>query len=525
MADSDAKLSGPDLAAGVSADTIADGERLLGHAKGEPVLLVRLGGEYLAIGAVCTHYGGPLAEGVIVGDTVRCPWHHACFSLRTGDALRAPALNPVACWRVERPGAQVVVAEKMERDPLAPGYPWRSPSGGEGGEPRRVVIVGAGAAGTAAAEMLRRCGFAGAVTMIDDDADAPYDRPNLSKDYLAGNAPEEWIPIRPAGFYEDHDIEVVRGRATALDLTGHTVEVSSRLPVAFDTLILATGSEPVRLKLPGSDLPHVHYLRTLRDSRAIITRAASSRRAVVVGASFIGLEVAASLRTRHPELELHVVAPEQLPLERVMGRELGAFIKALHEEHGVIFHLGQTASAIEADAVTLASGERLRADTVVIGVGVRPRVQLAESAGLTVENGVVVDEFLQTSAPGIYAAGDIARWPDLPAGARIRVEHWLAAQRQGQTAARNALGARERFDQVPFFWSAHYDVSINYVGHAERSDRTEVVGNPANRDVAVRFLDGGRLAALATIFRDQESLDAELAMEGMSAPASSRVPS
>src|SRR5437867_3854616 len=254
MADSDAKLSGPDLAAGVSADTIADGERLLGHANGEPVLLVRVGGEFLAIGAACTHYGGPLAEGAIVGDTVRCPWHHACFNLRTGDALRAPALNPVACWRVERRGARIVVAEKIERDALAPAYPWRAPNSASG--PQRLVVVGAGAAGTAAAEMLRRCGYAGAVTVIDDDADAPYDRPNLSKDYLAGSAPEEWIPIRPAGFYEDHGIEVVRGRATALDLTGHTVEVSSRLPVAFDTLILATGSEPVRLKLPGSDLPH-----------------------------------------------------------------------------------------------------------------------------------------------------------------------------------------------------------------------------------------------------------------------------
>jgi NADPH-dependent 2,4-dienoyl-CoA reductase/sulfur reductase-like enzyme len=350
--------------------------------------------------------------------------------------------------------------------------------------------------------------------MIDDDVDAPYDRPNLSKDYLAGNAPEEWIPLRPEGFYKDHDVQIVRARATRLDTSRRVMEVAGRSPLAFDALVLATGAEPVRLtSTPGHDLPHVHYLRSLRDSRSIIKAAASAKRAVVIGASFIGLEVAASLRTRRPDLEVHVVAPEQLPLERVMGRDLGAFIKSLHEEHGVVFHLGQTAKSIESATVTLSSGGRIEADLVVIGVGVRPRVQLAEEAGLRIDNGVVVNEFLETSAPRIYAAGDIARWPDPYSGASIRVEHWVVAERQGQTAARNVLGARERYREVPFFWSAHYDVSINYVGHAERFERTQVDGSAKDRDVAVRFLDGDRLRALATIFRDTESLEAEVAME------------
>jgi len=509
MADTQVTLSGPDLGAGLDPSRVDDGEKLLGHAQGEPVLLARVGGEYFAIGATCTHYGGPLADGLIVGDTVRCPWHHACFSLRTGDALEAPALNPVACWRVEHRDGRLFVDKKIERAPLAPIDPIRVVDG-----VRDVVIVGAGAAGAAAAEMVRRRGFEGSVTIVDDDPEAPYDRPNLSKDYLAGNAPEEWIPIRPDGFYADHDITIVRARATRLDVGARKVHMAGRAPMAFDRLILATGAEPVRLTaMPGHDLAHVHYLRTLRDSRSIIQAAATAKRAVVIGASFIGLEVAASLRTRRRDLEVHVIAPEQLPLERVMGRELGEFIKALHEEHGVAFHLGQTAKAISTEGVTLADDKTLAADLVVIGVGVRPRVQLAQEAGLRVDNGVVVNEYIETSAPGIYAAGDIARWPDPYFGAPIRVEHWVVAERQGQTAARNVLGARERYDQVSFFWSAHYDVSINYVGHAERIDRTQVEGTAKDRDVAVRYLEGGRLRALATVFRDTESLEAEVTME------------
>ena len=509
MAGSDTKLTGPDLTAGVEADALRSGEKLLGHAGGEAVLLARLGDDYTAIGATCTHYGGPLAEGAIVGETVRCPWHHACFSLRTGEALAAPALNPVACWRVERRDGRVFVTGKVERDPLAPTYPTANRPAAS---VRNVVIVGAGAAGTAAAEMLRRCGFDGSIVVVDDDADAPYDRPNLSKDYLAGNAPEEWIPLRPPGFHEEHRIEIVRGRAVRIDVQSRRLEVEGRAALPYDALLLATGADPVRLDLPGADAPHVHYLRSLADSRSIIVAAKEAKRAVVIGGSFIGLETAASLRAR--DLEVHVVAPEAVPLERVMGRELGDFIRALHEEKGVHFHLGRKPARVEADAVVLDDGTRLTADLVVIGVGVRPRLALAEQAGLTLDRGVVVDEYLRTSAAGVYAAGDIARWPDPHTGERIRVEHWVVAERMGQTAARNILGAGERFDDVPFFWSAHYDVSINYVGHAERWDATRVDGDAAKHDVAVRFDQAGKPLALATIFRDGESLEFERAMEG-----------
>ena len=496
-----AELAGPDLGVGVDASTLAPGDKILGHAKGEAVLLARVGDDYVAIGATCSHYGGPLAEGLIDGETVHCPWHHACFSLRTGEALLAPALSPVACWTVERRGGRVVVTGKVEREPLSPTYPIHVD---RAAPPRSVVIVGAGAAGNAAAEMLRRCGYEGVVTMIDDDRGSPYDRPNLSKDYLAGNAPEEWIPLRPDGFQAEHRIEIVRAHATRIDVARKTVHVEGRDPLSYDALLLATGAEPIRLDLPGADQPHVRLLRTLADSRAIIEVAKKAKRAVVIGSSFIGLEVAASLRARNVAVD--VVSPDEIPLARVLGDHLGTFIRSLHESHGVTFHLGRKPQRVEHDAVVLDDDTRLAADLVVLGVGVRPRLDLGEKAGLAMDRGIAVNEYLETSAPGVFAAGDIARWPDARSGERIRVEHWVVAERQGQVAARNILGARERYEQKPFFWSAHYDVSINYVGHAEKWDRVQVDGDAANRDVAVRFIRDGKTLALATLFRDDESL-------------------
>jgi NADPH-dependent 2,4-dienoyl-CoA reductase/sulfur reductase-like enzyme/nitrite reductase/ring-hydroxylating ferredoxin subunit len=512
MGGSETKLTGPDFVAdGIAASELGDGEKVLGHAFGDAVLLARVGESFLAIGASCTHYGGPLAEGLIVGDTVRCPWHHACFSLRTGEATAAPALSPVPCYEVERRGDRVVVTRKVERDPLAPSRASVVRESAGTKPPSEIVIVGAGAAGAAAAEMLRRSGYAGRITMIDQDADAPYDRPNLSKDYLAGNAPEEWIPLRPPGFYDEHRIDILRDAATRIDLENQRVELQSGDARRYDALLLATGAEPVVLPIDGAKKANVHYLRSLADSRGIIAAAEHAKRAVVVGASFIGLEVAASLRAR--KLEVDVVAPEALPLQRVLGDDLGRFIQSLHEEHGVRFHLSHKPQRIEDDAVILDDGTRLAADLVVIGVGVRPRLALAENAKLTLDRGVVVDEYLMTSAPNVYAAGDIARYPDAYSGERIRVEHWVVAERMGQTAARNMLGARERFADVPFFWSAHYDTSINYVGHAEHWSRTQVDGSAAARDVAVRYEANGKVLALATIFRDDESLRAEVEME------------
>lgn len=503
--------SGPDLASGVAAAALADGAMLLGYVGDEPVLLARRGATVFAIGATCTHYGGPLAEGLLVDDTVRCPWHHACFSLRSGEAIRAPALNPVARWEVEQRDGHIRVLGKV----AAPQVP--APAAA----PRRVGIIGGGAAAIAAARMLRQEGYDGAITMFSADTAAPYDRPNLSKDYLAGTAPEDWIPLYPPEFYAEKRVELALGTmVTAIDARARRVALADGTSRDFDAILIATGAEPVRLSVPGADLPHVHLLRTLEDSRVIAAAAQSARVAVVIGASFIGMEVAAALRTRG--VAVHVVAPEARPLERVFGPELGSFLRRLHEQHGVAFHLGQQVAGIDARRVVLQSGDTLDADLVVVGVGVRPLTELAERAGLATDRGVVVDQYLQTSAPGIFAAGDIARWPDPHSRQAIRVEHWVVAERQGQTAARNMLGRRERFDAVPFFWSQQYDVAVSYVGHADGWDAIELEGDMDAHDCAVRFKRGGRLLALATIFRDRDSLDTELAMEQSAGAQSSR---
>jgi apoptosis-inducing factor 3 len=512
MAAEQSKPKGPDLTRGVALDHLGDGGMVGGHVGDEAVLLARRGDEFFAIGATCSHYGGPLAEGLIVGDTVRCPWHHACFSLRTGEALAAPAFHPMPCWRVEKRNGTLFVREKIE--PANRRAPPKAPSAG--GE--RMVIAGGGAAGFAAAEMLRRQGFAGAVTLLSADDAAPYDRPNCSKDYLAGNAPEEWMPLRPREFYQDQSIELeLRTEVTAIDASARQVTLADGRTMPFDKLLLATGAEPVRLDIPGADQPHVFVLRSLADSRAIIARAQTARRALVLGASFIGLEVAAALRAR--DIEVHVVAPEPRPLERVLGREYGDAIRVIHEEHGVIFHLEETATAIDAANVKLKSGATLPADLVVVGIGVRPRTQLAERAGLKTDRGVAVNEYLETSVPGIFAAGDIARWPDAHSGEQLRIEHWVVAERQGQTAARNMLGQRQRFSDVPFFWSQHYDIPINYIGRAAAWDRLDIEGSIEARDCLVRYRRDGKVLAVASIFRDTENLKEEAAMERIRAQA------
>lgn len=506
MTTPDNDLSGPDFAQGVPLSSLADGAMLPGHAHGEPVLLVRRGDELFAIGAHCTHYGGPLGDGLLVGDTVRCPWHHACFSLRTGEPQRTPARDPIPCWRVEQRDGSAYVGEKLTPQPhqLAPAA----------GVPEAVVIVGGGAAGNAAAETLRREGYSAGITMLSSDASVPCDRPNLSKGFLAGTAPEEWIPLRPPEFYLEHRIDLRLDTPVAtIDTKNRQLKLVDGSLVDYDRLLLATGAEPVHLDVPGAALRHVHYLRTLADSRAIVAAAAASQRVVVIGASFIGLEVAAALRARN--IEVHMVAPDAVPMEKILGAEVGHFVRKLHEHHGVTFHLGTTATSIDEHSVRLKSGEILPADLVIVGIGVRPIIGLAQQAGLTIDRGVTVNEYLETSVAGIFAAGDIARWPDRLTGESIRVEHWVVAQRQGQSAARNMLGRRERFDAVPFFWTEQYDFTLAYVGHAERWDDAQIDGqlDLETQDCTITYRRGGKKLAVVVVHRDLEGLREEVEFE------------
>ncbi len=496
------ELSGPDLAAGIEMSELSEGAPLLGHAHGDAVMLVRRGNTIRAVGATCTHYSGPLAEGLVVGETVRCPWHHACFDLRTGEALGAPALDPIACYEVVSSGNRVTVGPKQSA--TAPPTPPVSPA--------KIVIVGTGAGGAAAAEKLRRLGYAGEIALIGNEAPGPIDRPNLSKDFLAGAAPMEWVTLRDDAFYQKMKIELVRDEVVELDTRTRSLTLKSGRKVSYDKLMLAMGSEPVRLPIEGASLPHVKTLRTLADSQAIIDAAAKARRAVVIGSSFIGLEVAASLRARN--LEVDVVSLDRVPLERVMGTQVGRFVQRLHEEKGVRFHLGARLRGIHADAVELEDGRRLAAEVVVLGVGVKPRVDLAKRAGLEVEDGIVVDSRLRTSAPDVWAAGDVARYPEARLGTKVRVEHWQAAERQGQSVARDMLGLGGPFNDVPFFWSQHYDVTLNYVGHAGGDAGIEVIGSLEKRDATVVYRVSGSVAAVLTVGRDLQSLEIEAALEG-----------
>ncbi len=505
------KQKGPDFARGVSLSKFTDGAMLQGHFKGEPILVARREDAYFAIGAHCTHYSGPLADGLMVDDTVRCPWHHACFSLRTGEAIRAPALAPVTCWKVETTGRKLFVrGKKAGKNP---------PPASSAKSPQRVVIVGGGAAAEAAAEMLRHQGYRGRLTMISADDSVPYDRPALSKDFLTGAASKKLLPLHTPDFYRKHEIELLLNtRVAAIDPRSHSVQLVKGGRRKFDALLLATGAAPVKLEVPGADLPHVSYLRTRSDCSAIIAKAGKAKSIVVIGASFIAMEVAASLV--QPKLQVHIVAPEAVPMEKVLGPGVGAYLQSLHQRKGVVFHLQQSVVSIDEHKVTLTDGHTIEAGLVVIGIGVKPLTDLAERAGIRTDRGVLVDEHLETSVPGIFAAGDIARWPDPLTGERIRVEHWVVAQRQGQTAARNILGHRERFDTIPFFWTTQFDFTLNYVGHAENWDRIDLDGSIEDQNCKLSYQRQGKTLAIATIGRDRQSLEAELAMERSNVPAS-----
>ena len=493
---------GPDLAGGIPLAALEDGQPFLGRFGEAPVMLVRRGAEIFAIGATCSHYGGPLAEGLLVGDTVRCPWHHACFSLRSGRTLRAPALRDVPAWKTTIRYGRVYLAERVVPPPVAD-PPTASPAS--------IVVVGAGAAGSAAVEALRSGGYQGPLALVDPDPEAPYDRPNLSKDFLAGSAPAEWLPLFDAHHYSDLGVDRLEARVEAIQPMERSVQLDDGRSLSWEALLLATGATPVRPALPGVGLPHVHVLRSLSDCRSIVARAESKPRVVIIGTGFIGLEAAAALRSRG--LAVSVIGRDAIPFARVLGPELGGALLAQHRSHGVAFHLQRTVKMITPSSVQLDDGTELPADLVLVAVGVRPELRLAEDAGLAVDNGIVVDRFLATSVPGIWAAGDSARYPDPLTGDPVRIEHWAVAQRQGQVAAANMLGGRRAMSTPPFFWTHQFDLVVSYVGHAASWDDLAVDGDIRAGSATVRYSSGGQLRAVATIGRDRASLEAEVALE------------
>lgn len=497
--------SGPDFSQGIKLEEIPAQGSIAGRVGDELVLLSRLDGELYAIGGACTHYGGRLCEGIIAGGSVRCPLHHACFDLKTGAVLRAPALDPVDCWHVEIEGDRAFIRRKLEQQQPTQKTPTAAAV-------HRIVIVGGGAAGLACALELRRLGFAGEVTILSADSDAPYDRPNLSKDYLAGTAPEEWLPLRSDDWYSENRVDLrLSAEVTRIDADERTVHCASGDRLPFDRLLLATGSEPNRLNAPGFDARNVFTLRTIADARAIGKEAGLGKRAVIIGASFIAMEAAAALR--HRGVEVEIVAPERVPFEKLFGTRLGQRLQLIHEHNGVRFHLGTGASGFDGRLLTLSSGNTLEVDFVLVGIGVRPRTELARSAGAEVEHGVLVNEFLETSLPAIYAAGDIAAYPDPISGDRVRIEHWVVAERQGAAAAANMLGERKRFRSAPFFWTDQAGTMVRYVGHGGRWEEIKTDGEIAGDSFSVRYSQNGEHRATASVGRDRENLEDELKLE------------
>jgi apoptosis-inducing factor 3 len=495
---------GPEFSSGFPLGDIPENGTVAGRVGDEPVLLSRFGGSLYAVSGTCTHYGGHLADGLAQGTSVRCPLHHACFDLKTGQPLRAPALDPLDRWQVDVDSDRAYVSYKLKPQP--------DENAEVHTDVRRIVIVGGGGAGLACANELRRLGYAGEIVMLSADRDPPCDRPNLSKDYLAGTAQEEWLPLRTAQWYSDNRVDLrLSTEVTRIDAAAHTVHCAEGEDVPYERLLIATGSEPNRLAVTGFDADNVFTLRSIADARAIAEKAKEGARAVIIGASFIAMEAAAALRTR--KVEVDIVSVEHVPFDRVFGIALGEHIQKLHQKNGVRFHLGCVASGFDGKTVTIASGEHLDADFVLVGIGVQPRLHVARSAGAEVDNGVVVDSAMQTSVPHIYAAGDIAAYPDAISGERMRIEHWVVAERQGEVAAANMLGIGRRFDSAPFFWSEQFGTAIRYVGHAAQWDQVLVDGDIDSDSFAIRYFNKGTHCATASIGRDFDNLEDELALE------------
>jgi len=505
------------------ASDLRDGEMKEVKVGETRVLLARVGGEFHAVSATCPHYGAPLVEGALCGTRVVCPWHHAAFNVTNGDLEEPPALDGLQSYDVRVDGERILVRLPEEpQDRQTPAMAGCDPDS----DPYLFVVLGAGAAGYSAAQTLREEGFRGRVVLITREDRGPYDRPNVSKDYLQGQAEPEWMPLRPDEFFDEHGIELVRNlEVTRVDAQSKTITFEGGETLRYDALLVATGGTPVRLNIPGSDLKNICVLRSFADADSVIATAARSRRAVVVGASFIGMEAAAALRARG--LEVTVVAPSREPFMSTLGPEVGALFRRLHEANGVRFRLGSIVYRFEGshnvEAVVLDSGERIETDMVLVGAGVRPATHFLEGVALDEDGAVVVDSRLR-AADGLYAAGDIASFPDPRTGERVRIEHWRVAQQQGRVAARNMAGLDTAFDGVPFFWTRQFDAGLLYVGHAPEWDEIVYRGDPQAHDFLAFYVRGGRVAAVAGMNRNREMAAAEelLRLGRMPAPAALR---
>lgn len=491
-----------DLEKGIASDALAPGKMVVGNYRDAEVLVIRSkAGSITAVSASCSHAGGPLADGLVVNGEIRCPWHHGRFDLATGEALGGAATSAIGCFGVAEKDGIIRVTGKREIAPATSKLTVAKP----------VVIVGAGGAGYALAHMLARHGCGDDVVLVSEDADAPYDRTLMSKQFLSGEMERDECMMPMPNVGSGSPPKLMTGVAVkSIDVEARAINLNNGKRLEYGTLVLATGSAPGRPDFEGAGHERAFTLRSLADAERLKAAAREATDIVILGGSFIGLEVAAALGAEGRTIS--VVEQGKTPLAHVLGEEVGRFVQRLHEDKSVIFHTGRQVKRFDGKAVILDNDVSIDAQVLVIGTGVKPRTDLARAAGLALDEhngGIIVDEMLRTSAVHIHAIGDIASYSDPRAGVRLRIEHWVHSERQGQYLSRLFCGdTKEGFGDTPFFWTTHYETTLNYIGHA-KPDHVTIDGDLDAGDFAALISDGPKMRALITCARDRLSLETE----------------
>jgi apoptosis-inducing factor 3 len=483
-------------------DDLADGQMKDVRVGDTDVLLARVDGQYYALYPKCAHYQAPLQKGLLHGHRLICPWHNACFDVRNGLRLEAPALNGLTTHEVRIENDQVLVRLTTDKQSMTNPLVAADESNTE-----TCVIVGSGGAGAFAAEALREGGFTGRIIMLTQSQEGPYDRPNCSKNYLQGKAPDAWMPLRDDAFYKNYGIEIrTSQRVTYLDPATKQIELESGETLAYDRALICPGGQPNQLTVAGSDLDNVFTLRSLHDSQKLRKVSQKGKRVVIVGSSFIGLEAAMSLRKLG--CEVAVVGQEKVAFEKILGERVGRVIQGWHEKEGITFHLGRQvkefAGTGAVSAVVLDNGEEISADFVLLGIGVKPQTDFLQGIALEPDGGVKTDKYLRI-ADSLFAAGDIAHYPT-PDGFH-RTEHWKIAGQQGHIAGLNMAGHKpmEFYQGVPFFWSNQQSKRINYIGYGGPFDTIAYEGNPETDEFFLAyFIKNEQVIAVAAMKCDKD---------------------